>query len=153
MIADKIEVGDLVYELGNISKFHSIQLLVWWVSLLAIITSIIGVARGLYDSFFDICKGKILISNNNLLSLLIAFSTIFPAYLIVRAVPNAFIIVLGFAGMILSVIAIILPIYLLLKIKPVNLYYSELNSNWKLFISLIAGIIVIFVEFMNIIAV
>ncbi|AXU07166.1 amino acid permease [Rickettsia japonica] len=38
-----------------------------------------------------------------------------------RVVPNAFIIILGFAGMILVIIAILLPVYLLYKAKINNL--------------------------------
>ncbi|AFC74992.1 tryptophan/tyrosine permease family protein [Rickettsia parkeri str. Tate's Hell] len=46
--------------------------------------------------------------------------TILPVY-IVAVVPNAFIIILGFAGMILVIIAILLPVYLLYKVKINNL--------------------------------
>lgn len=45
--------------------------------------------------------------------------TILPVY-IVAVVPNAFIIILGFAGMILVIIAILLPVYLLYKVKINN---------------------------------
>ncbi|BDU60741.1 hypothetical protein FLA4_11510 [Candidatus Rickettsia kotlanii] len=47
--------------------------------------------------------------------------TILPAYIVAVVVPNAFIIILGFAGMILVIIAILLPVYLLYKAKINNL--------------------------------
>ncbi|KJV62375.1 tryptophan/tyrosine permease family protein [Rickettsia amblyommatis str. Ac/Pa] len=47
--------------------------------------------------------------------------TILPAYIVAVVVPNAFITILGFAGMILVIIAILLPVYLLYKAKINNL--------------------------------
>ncbi|AAL03344.1 unknown [Rickettsia conorii str. Malish 7] len=46
--------------------------------------------------------------------------TILPVYIVAVVVPNAFIIILGFAGMILVIIAILLPVYLLYKVKINN---------------------------------
>ena len=56
---------------------------------------------------------------------------VIPSYFIAIKVPNAFISVLGFAGMILAVIAILLPLFLLYKvsISGKELVYSELKSG------------------------
>ena len=50
MIVGKVEVGDFVKELAGISKIPNFQILVWWMSILAIFTSIIGVGLGLEES-------------------------------------------------------------------------------------------------------
>lgn len=47
--------------------------------------------------------------------------TILPAYIVAVVVPNVFITILGFAGMILVIITILLPVYLLYKAKINNL--------------------------------
>ncbi|RTK92864.1 MAG: amino acid permease [Rickettsiales bacterium] len=147
MINGKAEVGDLVYQLSQITEWQSLQLLIWYVSLLAIVTSIIGVGRGLYDSLLPYLKNKL--PNNKLLNILSASLTIVPAYLVAVLVPNAFIIVLGFAGMILAIIAIILPIYLLLTIKNIKLHYREISNNYCIYISLMTGTAVILAEIAN----
>ncbi|MCZ6904001.1 MAG: hypothetical protein O7C59_00180 [Rickettsia endosymbiont of Ixodes persulcatus] len=50
MITSNVEVRDLIKELSNIAKWQSVQLLVWIISTLAIVTSILGVGVGLCDS-------------------------------------------------------------------------------------------------------
>ncbi len=148
MVAGKAEVGDLVYHLSKITDWQSLQLLIWYVSLLAIVTSIIGVGRGLYDTLFLYLRSKI--SNNKALKIYASSLTIIPAYLVATLIPNAFILVLGFAGMILAIIAIILPIYLLLRIQGIQLYYKELHNNWWIYTALVAGIGIILAEITNI---
>ncbi len=147
MMSGKAEVGDLVYHLSQITEWQSLQLLIWCVSLLAILTSIIGVGRGLYDTLSFYLKSKV--SNKKVLSVSASMLTILPAYLVSVLVPNAFILVLGFAGMILAVIAIILPIYLLKRIKSAKLYYAELNHDLWIYIALIIGIAIIIAESAN----
>ncbi|WP_081497552.1 MULTISPECIES: aromatic amino acid transport family protein [spotted fever group] len=71
-------------------------------SALAIVTSILGVGVGLCDSLK-------------------------PAYIVAVVVPNAFITILGFAGMILVIIAILLPVYLLYK--TISNYYMRNCRN------------------------
>lgn len=147
MVLGKAEVGDLVCELSEITRWQSLQLLVGYVSLLAITTSIIGVGRGLYDALCMHFRSKIF--NNRLLNLIAATLSILPSYLVAVWVPNAFIIILGFAGMILAIIAVILPIYLLKKIRPKQWHYPVLKNNYWLYLSLTAGLLVIGAEIMN----
>ncbi|MGB4191672.1 MAG: aromatic amino acid transport family protein [Rickettsiales bacterium] len=147
MIAGKVEIGDLVKELSNISRWPFIQTLVWWLSLLAVVTSVLGVGLGLCDSIKEMFPTKL---NNNILSnVLAATITIMPAYVIAILVPNAFISVLGFAGMILVVIAILLPIYLLLQIQTKNFYYPELKNKYMIYFSFVMGLIIIGCEIFN----
>jgi len=148
MTQGKVEVGALIQVLSSIAKWHSVQLLVWSISLLAILTSVIGVGIGLFDSL----KGMLprTITQKTIRNILATVLTIGPAYLTVLYIPNAFITVLGFAGMILAVIAVILPTYLFWKIKSLDLYYGELKKNGWVIFCLCAAIGVIVCELYNI---
>lgn len=139
MMNGKIEIGDLITKLSHIAKWPAIQILVWWISLLAIITSLLGVGLGLFESIKTTFKNKTLS----------AIITIIPPYIIAIIIPNAFITVLGFAGLILSIIAILIPIYLLGKVKDKPAYYPQTRKGILVLISLISGLIIIISEFMN----
>jgi tyrosine-specific transport protein len=147
MVEGKIEVGELIQALSGIAKWQSVQLLVWWISILAIATSVLGVGVGLCDSL------KVMMGNSvpdpSLRAILASFITVLPAYLVVIYVPNAFIAALGFAGMILAIIAILLPAYLFRKIKVTHLHYPELKATWLIRLSIMVGAIVILCELFN----
>lgn len=145
MINKEIGIGDLIQELSKIAKWPFVQLLIWWVSLLTIVTSLMGVGIGLKQSIQKMLSN---IRFNNLIS---AILTAAPAYIVAVIIPNAFISVLGFAGMILTVIAILLPIYLLYKAKISNFSYPELKYNWMSKISVLVGIVIMFSEIFNMI--
>ena len=148
MINGEVEVGELIKELSLIAKWQFVQLLVWWISLLAIVTSILGIGMGLKDSLNSILENKI--QKPIFLRLATALITILPAYIVAILIPNAFIAVLGFAGMILVIIAILLPIYLLNKVKKNTKFYPELNSRLLIWISIIVGLIIILCQVRNI---
>lgn len=142
------EIGELIQALSNISKWHFVQLLVWLISLLAIATSVIGVGIGLSDSIKGM-MGK-LVPNNFFRNLAAIILTVLPAYFVVIYVPNAFIAVLGFAGMILAVIAILLPAYLFTSDNIKGLTYKELKHNSLIALSVAVGCLVIASELFNI---
>lgn len=144
----EVEVGDLIKELSNIAKWQSMQLLVWWVTIFAIITSLLGVGIGLFDSIKAMLPMKEEGFKRNVLASIV---TILPAYSVAILVPNAFINVLGFAGMILAIIAIILPIYLFYKAKITKLNYKILKFRWLIIATFIIGVIIILSEIANII--
>jgi tyrosine-specific transport protein len=147
MAAGKAEVGELIQVLSGIAKWQSVQLLVWLISILAIATSVLGVGVGLCDSLKGMLSKKV--PNTGIRNILASIITILPAYLVVMYVPNAFITVLGFAGMILAVIAILLPIYLFWQIKTDRFHYSELNIKYLTLLSFAIGITVIICELFN----
>jgi tyrosine-specific transport protein len=147
MATGKVEVGELIHVLSGVAKGHSVQLLVWSISLLAIATSVLGVGVGLCDSL------KVMMSqtvpNVSLRNILASLITVLPAYLVVMFVPNAFIAVLGFAGMILTVIAVLLPVYLLLQLHTDALYYPELKRKLLIGLSVVVAVGVIACEVYN----
>ena len=148
MVNGEIEVGDLISALSHISNNSLVQMLVWWLSILAIVTSVLGVGLALCDSVKEMLPSKL---NHHLRNVLAAVITVSPAYLVTILIPNAFLAALGFAGMILVVIAILLPIYLLSKIKGKKFHYPELNSKWLLAISVMIGVGIIICEISNMI--
>ena len=147
MIAGKIEVGELIQVLSGIAKWQSVQLLVWWISLLAIATSVLGVGVGLCDSLKNMLVK--IIPQTTSRTIAASVITVMPAYLVAIFVPNAFIAALGFAGMILAVIAILLPVYLFRKTNEQKLHYPELKSKGLMGLSVAVGFIVILSEMYN----
>lgn len=145
MVNGQVEVGDLIQQLSAIAKWPAVQALVWWISLLAIATSVLGVGVGLFDAY------RRVLPQNLGGSLFSAVITILPAYIITLWIPNAFIVALGFAGMILAVIAILLPIYLFYLSSNGQLIYPELRHNWLIVLSLIFGLVIIGSEILNMI--
>jgi len=142
-----VEIGDLIQELCSIAKWQFVQVLVWWISLLAIVTSILGVGIGICDAL----KGmmSVVIPNVAARSIIAAIITVLPPYLVAVWVTNAFIAVLGFAGMILAVIAVLLPVYLLRQARIKKFHYSELETKWLTQSSTVAAVIIIFCEIFN----
>jgi tyrosine-specific transport protein len=144
MVYGNVEVGDVIQELSKISGLPNFQILVWWISIFAIFTSIIGVSLGLVGSVDSMIGTKINIPHVR--KIVAALITVIPAYLIAIIVPNAFIKVFRFAGAILSIIAILLPAYLIYKAKLKDLYYRELDNKLLLALSILFGACVIAIE-------
>ena len=144
MQLEKVEVGEVVSALVAIIKNNNIQIIVWWISLLAIVTSLIGVGASLRESIQNIILEKFNVRKSS--QVIAAFLTIFPSYIMAIWIPNAFLKILGFAGMILVVIAILLPIYLLSKINPKKLFCEELKDKFLVNCLGLIGIVIILSE-------
>lgn len=147
MLTENIQVGEMVRELSYVAKWYKVQLLIWWISILAIISSILGVGIGLVDNFKVVFSRSI--TNLPIRTVCSSAITIVPSYILAIYLPNAFITMLGFAGMILVIIAVLLPAYLLYKAKISVYNYSELNNKWLLVLSILLGILIIICEIMN----
>jgi tyrosine-specific transport protein len=150
IIDGKVEAGELIEQLSSISKFHFIQVCVWWISLLAIFTSVVGVGLGLFQSYYEIISRRMKIEQQNWVAIISSLAVVLIPYLLAVLVPNAFISVLGFAGLILVIIAILLPIYLLYKAKIKNYHYPVLRNQVLVMGSVCAGLIIIIAELWNI---
>ncbi len=149
MMKGDMEVGELIKELTLLTKWGSIQLLVWWISLLAIFTSVLGVGAGLSDSIKSMLPNKITLNWQR--TAIAVIGTILPSYIISVLVPNAFVVILGFAGMILAIIAIGLPVYLLHKSKITKPHYDELKRKRFIILSGVTCAIIMVCEVVNII--
>lgn len=140
-------VGDLIASLSSVTKWEHLELLSWLVTLLAIFTSAIGVGIGLIGSFEQLFQEKF--KQEKTRKILAVVSCLLPPFILAILVPNAFINLLAFAGLILAIIAILLPSYLLLKAKLTIYNYSILKHKWLIGISIIIAMVVIFCEIYN----
>lgn len=147
MVAGNISVGDFVKELANASSMPNFQILVWWMSIMSILTSYLGVSLGLAESINLSLKNHM--REGTLLKFLrkpiAAILTIIPAYIVSAMYPDAFIKILGFAGVLFVIIGISLPTYLLFKDGMQKLYFKELKQI-PLIISFIAGLVIMAAE-------
>jgi tyrosine-specific transport protein len=138
MLVAPIEVSELIRILSAITKVDFIQHAAWVISLLAISTSIIGVGLSLVEvlkkDFERFTKDKVG------LHVASVFVMIIPSAIIAIMIPNAFIRVLNFAGIILAIIAIVLPVFLYSKMKR-RLEFADIC---KLSILSIVGFAIIF---------
>ncbi len=144
MESGQADVGGLIRVLGSISDSESIQMLVWSISSLAIATSVLGVGVGLCQSLQHMLRK--FLRNGVINKVVSAVLTVLPAYLVVLYVPNAFIAVLGFAGLILALIAILIPIYLLTACIKQPYYYPENQKTRWIVLTALVGVIVILCE-------
>jgi tyrosine-specific transport protein len=148
MALNGIEVGVMVQALSNISNSGFLNLLTWSISFLAILTSMIGVSLGLIDTL----KTKHPILNNHRVAV---FAALIPALIVALLVPNAFIKALSFAGMILSFMALLLPLYLLYcanRKDSKTYWYPILKSKIVLLCIAGYGVWVIMSELQNVLA-
>lgn len=136
-----VEVGDLVRELTDLSHTPWLKTIIWAGMVLKFALSIIGVGLSLREALKPLCQKHV---PQPVLSAL----CIGPPMLVAYFIPNAFIAVLGFAGMILVIIALFLPLYLLyFAKKPFN--FSLLNRPWILGILWAVGGITIVAEMVH----
>lgn len=106
MIFSGVEVGEVLQALCYISGSPVMHYLTWAIGFFAVLTATIGVSLGLIDAL----KTKHRILNHHIIAVMVA---VIPALCVALLVPNAFIKALSFAGMILSIMALLLPMYLL----------------------------------------
>lgn len=139
--------SSLTYILSSIALWPSIQILVWVITLLAIITSVVGVGMGLCDSLSTSLEKYI--SNVRFRSLIAACGTILPSSLVILYFPTIFLSALAFAGMILVIIAILLPTYLFLRISSCKLFYPGLKHRWLIWLTVVIGLAIMGAEIIN----
>ena len=140
-------VEDLIYILSKID--HNITFLVMFFSFFALTSSFIGVSVGVYDFWADglsISKFKFL---NKLILILLTF--FFP-FLFSFFFPGGFLFALNYASIFAAFLLIILPALMVWYGR----YIKKLKSNYKsyckklcLFITILFGFCIIFLEILN----
>lgn len=115
-------------------------------SALALITSFLGVAMGIFEGVGDLLKRFNLPSNRVVLTPL----TFIPPLVFALFYPNGFIAALGYAGLLFAFYGLILPIGLAWKARQLhpNLPYRVAGGNWGLVIALVMGIVIIVIPFL-----
>ena len=141
------DVGSLVREIASLTTIPFIKPMIWIGMILKFGLSIIGIGISLRDALSPLLLQRSANLNKWVLSAL----TILPPICIAKLVPNAFISVLGFAGMILAIIAILLPFYLLKHIDPKTYHLSILKNRFFTGFLAALGLLVILSEILNLV--
>ncbi|WP_044470758.1 aromatic amino acid transport family protein [Mannheimia massilioguelmaensis] len=115
-------------------------------SVLALITSFLGVSLGIFECANDLLKRVRLPSNRIWLTAV----TFIPPIMFALFYPDGFITALGYAGLLFAFYGMILPIGLAWKARQQfpNLPYRVIGGNSALVIALIAGIIIMIIPFL-----
>lgn len=127
------DVGELMAVLIKATSSHSVQVIVWIVSTLAILTSVLGVGLALLDMLqqdWNAPKWAIV-------GVIMTIPAIVSIY-----VPDAFIRILNFAGSILAVIAIISPVIISWKMQKLGKVKCKLllGNKWLMLFVFACGV-------------
>ena len=115
-------------------------------SALALITSFLGVALGLFEGLNDLFKRTKMPANRFTLTI----ATFVPPLCFALFYPNGFIAALGYAGLLCAFYCLILPIGLAWRVRKLhpNLPYRVAGGNFALLLALLLGIAVIVIPFL-----
>jgi len=113
---------------------------------LALITSFLGVALGLFEGLNDLFKRAKIPANR----LSLTMATFIPPLAFALFYPNGFIAALGYAGLLCAFYCLILPIGLAWRVRQQhkNLPYRVAGGNVMLVFALIIGLLIIAIPFL-----
>ncbi|ATW43494.1 aromatic amino acid transporter [Glaesserella parasuis] len=115
-------------------------------SALALITSFLGVALGLFEALEDLLKRV----NINAGRVSLGALTFIPPMLFAFFYPQGFIAALGYAGQMFAFYAIVLPIAMVWKLRRqnLNLPYQVKGGSISLLLALVIGVFIVMVPFL-----
>ncbi|WP_455483034.1 aromatic amino acid transport family protein [Haemophilus parahaemolyticus] len=115
-------------------------------SALALITSFLGVALGLFEALEDLLKRVNITAGRKSLGLL----TFLPPMLFAFFYPQGFITALGYAGQMFAFYAVVLPIAMVWRLRSqnANLAYRVKGGKASLIIALVIGVFIVIVPFL-----
>lgn len=115
-------------------------------SALALITSFLGVALGLFEALEDLLKRVNISAGRKSLGLL----TFLPPMLFAFFYPQGFITALGYAGQMFAFYAVVLPIVMVWRLRSqnANLAYRVKGGKASLIIALVIGVFIVIVPFL-----
>lgn len=139
-------LNGLVSATAQITGSNMLGELVRLFSALALITSFLGVAMGIFEGVGDLFKRLNLSTNRIFLTI----CTFIPPLGFALFYPNGFIAALGYAGLLFAFYGLILPIGLAWKARQQhpNLPYRVAGGNIALFLALIFGIFIMLIPFL-----
>lgn len=109
-------LNQLINTLNALSHNKTLQWSITTFSNVAVTTSFLGVTIGLFDFIADTFKR----SNNRLGRLQTALITFVPPVLFAWIYPNGFILALGFAGIMVTVLEVILPAAMIIRERQLS---------------------------------
>jgi tyrosine-specific transport protein len=129
------DVGQLISVLSHATAFKSLQTIIWSISLLSILTSVLGVGL----SLLDIVEKEWKIKQWQTISIVVGLPALLSFF-----IPNAFVRILNIAGIILAFMAIIVPIIISRKMqKDCDCQNLLLKNKVCMLITLLCGIMII----------
>lgn len=139
-------LNGLVVAITQSTGSQTIGIVVRLFSALALITSFLGVALGLFETLEDLFK-RIHISHSRKL---IGLATFVPPLVFALFFPQGFILALGYAGQMFACYAIVLPVAMAWKLRNhyPNLNYQVIGGKPALIITLIIGVSIACVPFL-----
>ncbi len=147
-------LNSFLYALDNVSGNALLHQIIAAFSWFAIVTSLLGVTIGLFDFFIELLKYSKKSKLDKFKALLYTF--VIPIVFVLLN-SHLFVKALAFASMALSILAVIMPCLVALRIKENSLIS---NDNYKfifirkpfLILSMFFGLFVIFIELVNLLS-
>ncbi|MXN88910.1 aromatic amino acid transporter [Pasteurella canis] len=117
-------------------------------SALALITSFLGVALGLFECIEDLLKRVFNISGNRMI---LGILTFLPPLLFAFFYPQGFVLALSYAGQMFAFYAVVLPVALVWKVRQIhpNLPYRVSGGTPVLVLVLILGVAITLIPFIT----
>ncbi|GJJ81184.1 tyrosine-specific transport protein 1 [Pasteurella canis] len=117
-------------------------------SALALITSFLGVALGLFECIEDLLKRVFNISGNRMI---LGILTFLPPLLFAFFYPQGFVLALSYAGQMFAFYAVVLPVALVWKVRQIhpNLPYRVSGGTPVLVLVLILGVVITLIPFIT----
>ncbi len=145
----KLDVGQFVQALTETTAWPLVQTLASVISMIAILKSSLGVGLGLFE-FWQEKTTKYSVSFFKAKGVSLGL-TIMPPLIISLFVSELFLKALSFAGMVLVIIAIFLPLWLINspKARKIPPFYPLIENKGLQFLFLMLGFVVVLFELIN----
>ena len=137
------DAGSFVENLNGVIKSNHLNLFVSWFSLLAMLTSLIGVAIGMYDYILEFFKEISLKTKLLCVTLTLTLPLLFSLLY-----PQGFIFALSLSAIFLSILAILIPS--MVAIKKYSFVYNDKKNHkiriTSLYLAFIVSILIVLVK-------
>lgn len=155
-LAHTNDVGVFINQISQSVNWKGFRFLSWIVSMLAIITSAVGVGLGIKSywkektSLMFVLKEKL--RHHYVIECITGFAVVLIPFVVSIFMKDAFIRALAFAGMILTVLVLIIPLYLLYQSddQREGRFYGLTENRLLRIVMLISGVIILLSEITNI---
>lgn len=147
ILAKDPTLNGLVVAITRSTGSKTIGIIVRLFSALALITSFLGVALGLFETLEDLFK-RVKIPHSRKM---VGLATFTPPLIFALFFPQGFILALGYAGQMFACYAIVLPVAMAWKLRNQhdNLNYQVIGGKATLLITLIIGVSIACIPFLT----
>ncbi|OTA18201.1 tyrosine transporter TyrP [Xenorhabdus vietnamensis] len=144
IFAEKTGLDGLILAIRNVVGSPKTELVVRIFASLAMATSFLGVALGLFDFLADFFKRE----NNIIGRIQTSFLTFIPPLIFALFYPKGFVMALGYAAIALSVLALLLPSVLVFKVRQQSnrRQYRVFGGTPTLVLVFLCGIAIIAIQ-------